>query len=203
MFDDLAALTAKLFRTPIALVSLVEEDSVWFKANFGLPDAGRVGRTESLCSVAILHNQVTVFENLSTHPCTLVDPSVQQALHMEFYAGHPLQTPEGYNIGSLCVIDRQPRVFSPDEQELLQQLATTVMLLLELRRVGVTLLTSGDKLYPTVPSLVHSLTLLAEIGSSGAAIDITGKPIDTLAIHHEAAQLTSLLNRTIEQVLAD
>ncbi|PJJ61176.1 GAF domain-containing protein [Hymenobacter chitinivorans] len=201
LFDDLAALTAKLFRAPIALVSLVEEDSVWFKANFGLPDAGRVRRSESLCSVAVLHNEATVFENLSTNPCTLIEPGVQQALRLEFYAGYPLQTSDGFNIGSLCVIDHQTRAFSSDEQELLRQLATTVMLLLELRRLGITLLAAAGQPYLSVPSLVHSLTMLAEIGSSGAAVDIAGNPVGALAIHHEAAQLTTLLNRTIAETL--
>lgn len=202
LFDDLAALTAKLFRAPIALVSLVEEDSVWFKANFGLPDAERVRRAESLCSVAVLHDKTTVFESLSTHPCTLIEPTVQQALHLEFYAGHPLQTPDGFNIGSLCVIDHQARAFSPDEQELLKQLATTVLLLLELSLLGGTLLAGTGQPHPTVPSLVHSLTMLAEIGSTGAAVDVAGNPVDTPSIHHEAGQLTALLNRTITETLA-
>ncbi|UOQ52497.1 GAF domain-containing protein [Hymenobacter cellulosivorans] len=201
LFDDLAALTAKLFRAPIALVSLVEEDSVWFKANFGLPDAGRVHRSESLCSVAVLHDEVTVFESLSANPCTLIEPTVQQALRLEFYAGHPLQTADGFNIGSLCVIDHQVRDFSADEQELLRQLATTVMLLLELRRVGATLLAVAGQPYLTVPSLVHSLTMLAEIGSTGAAVDVAGNPVDTLAIHHEASQLTALLNGLLTETL--
>ncbi|TGE23738.1 GAF domain-containing protein [Hymenobacter aquaticus] len=201
LFDDLAALTAKLFRAPIALVSLVEAESVWFKANFGLPDAGRVRRSESLCSVAVLHNQATVFESLGTNPCALTEPTLLQALRLEFYAGHPLQTPDGFNIGSLCVIDHQARTFSPDEQELLRQLATTVMLLLELRRLGNPPLAAATQPHLTVPSLVHSLTMLAEIGSTGAAVDIAGNPVGTPAIHQEAAQLTTLLNRLIGEML--
>jgi GAF domain-containing protein len=202
LFDEVAALTAKLFGAPIALVSLVEEDSVWFKANFGLPDADRVRRSESLCSVAILQDEATVFENLSHQPCTLIEPELMRQLQIEFYASQPLQTTDGFNIGALCVIDHTARTFSPHEEQLLKLLATTVILLLELRRVGRMLLASNEQYYLTVPSLIHRLTLLAEVGSSGTAVDADGNAIDTKAIHREAGQLTALLNRTISEALA-
>lgn len=202
LFDELTTLTAKLFNAPIALISLVAADSVWFKANFGLPDATSVKRTESLCSVAILSQEATVFENLHEQPCALIDPQVMQALNMNFYAGQPLRTPDGFNIGALCVIGREARTFSPDEQQLLHYLATTVMLLLELRQTGLTLLATIGQPPFTMPALLHSLTLLAEVGSSGTAIDFEGNPVETGAIHHEAGQLTALLNRTVAEALA-
>ncbi|MCB2409064.1 GAF domain-containing protein [Hymenobacter lucidus] len=203
LFDEMTTLTAKLFGARIALISLVADDSVWFKANFGLPGATSVKRVESLCSVAILHNEATVFEDLRQRPCALIEPQVMQALHMNFYAAQPLQTPDGFNIGALCVIDHGARAFSADEQQLLKQLAATVMLLLELRRVGVTLLAAVGQPYPTIPALIHSLTLLAEIGSSGTAIDVNGSPVDSPAIYKEAGHLTELLNHTIMAILAD
>ncbi len=133
VFDEVVRLTAKLFNVPIALVSLVDEGSVWFKANFGLAGAERVARKESVCSVAILDEQTTVYNDLVAEPCQLTDPGVAEALHMRFYAGHPLRDEQGYNIGALCIIDRQPRQLSAPEQQRLQELAGIVMQMLQLR----------------------------------------------------------------------
>lgn len=133
IFDEVVRLTAKLFNVPIALVSLVEEGTVWFKANFGLAGAERVARNESVCSVAILQDDTTIYTNLKAAPCHLTEPGVAEALHLRFYAGHPLRTTAGYNIGALCIIDRQPRELSVAEQQRLQKMAHIVMQMLELR----------------------------------------------------------------------
>ncbi|UYZ64468.1 GAF domain-containing protein [Hymenobacter weizhouensis] len=133
VFDEVVRLTAKLFQVPIALVSLVEEGSVWFKANFGLAGEERVPRSQSLCSVAILREETTVFEDLLREPCQLTEPGAVEALRLRFYAAHPLRTAAGQAIGSLCVMDRQPRTLSAAEQARLQALAAVVMKLLDLR----------------------------------------------------------------------
>jgi len=133
VFDEVVRLTAKLFDVPIALVSLVDEGSVWFKANFGLAGAERVARSESICSVAILQEHTTVYNDLVAEPCQLTKPGVAEALQMRFYAGHPLRDAQGYAIGALCIIDRQPRQLSAAEQQRLQDLAHVVMRMLELR----------------------------------------------------------------------
>lgn len=133
VFDEVVRLTAKLFQVLIALVSLVEEGSVWFKANFWLGAAERVARDESICSVAILQAETTVYEDLTHEPCHLTDPGVAKALNLRFYAGHPLRTVAGQAIGALCILDRQPRVLSAAEQARLQALAALVMQLLDLR----------------------------------------------------------------------
>lgn len=133
VFDEVVRLTAKLFGVPIALVSLVEEGNVWFKANFGLAGAERVARNESMCSVAILQEETTVYEDLLREPCQLTEPGIVDALQLRFYAGHPLRTTTGEAIGSLCIIDRNPRVLSETEQARLQRLAALVMKMLDLR----------------------------------------------------------------------
>ena len=133
VFDEVVRLTAKLFDVPIALVSLVDEASVWFKANFGLAGATQVARNESVCSVAILQDHTTVYTNLVAEPCQLTDPRVAKALNMQFYAGHPLRDATGHNLGALCLIDHQPRELAAPEQQRLQALAVIVMQLLEVR----------------------------------------------------------------------
>jgi hypothetical protein len=126
-------ITARLFQVPIALMSLVEEDEVLFKGNFGLPGAERVGRHLSLCSTAVLRDETVVFRDLEADPCLLTDPFVARQLNLRFYAGHALKTSDGYNIGTLCVIDRKPRQFNKAEDALLTTLATVAMRLLDLR----------------------------------------------------------------------
>jgi GAF domain-containing protein len=133
LFEELLALTAKLFTVPVALVSLVEKETVFFAGRVGLSGAERVARQQSLCSVAILHEEATVFEDLEAEPCALVDPFVARANNLRFYAGQALRTPEGHAIGSLCVMDHVARSFTPPEQALLGSLATAVMHLLALR----------------------------------------------------------------------
>jgi hypothetical protein len=132
-FDEFVRLTGKLFQVPIALVSLVEADTVWFRGNSGLEAPERVPRGVSLCSAAILSDDATVFEDLSRQPCTLVDPTAVEALGLRFYAGYPLQTPMGEAVGTLCVIDREPRAFTFDEAALLQQLAAVALQLLDVQ----------------------------------------------------------------------
>ena len=133
IFDELAALVAQLFRVPIALLSLVDQHEVEFVANAGLSGGGRVDRALSLCSAAILRDATTVFENFSAQPCRFTDPTLARECNLQFYAGHPLRTADGHNIGILCVVDYEPRPFTPAQDALLTALATVAMRLLELR----------------------------------------------------------------------
>ena len=136
LFDDLAALSALIFDTHISLISLVTREAVWFKAQTGLPGAIWLPRQDSLCSVVVLNGSTTIFENLEDSPCQLVNPEVARQLNLQFYAGSPLLTREGHAIGALCVLDRQPRQFTAEEQAVLGQLARVVMRTIELRLVA-------------------------------------------------------------------
>ncbi|MFD1468999.1 GAF domain-containing protein [Hymenobacter caeli] len=133
-FTELVRLSAKLFNVPIGIVAFVEEEEVSLGLNHGLePGLDRVSRGETLCSVALLNEGTTVFENLHDHPCDLVSPMLVQRLRLGFYAGRTLRTAAGYPIGVLCVIGHKPRSFSEAEAGLLERLAAVVMSLLDLR----------------------------------------------------------------------
>ncbi|MDQ2769552.1 MAG: GAF domain-containing protein [Bacteroidota bacterium] len=132
-FNDFVSVVAKLFDVPIALISLVREDDVVFVGNEGLPEAKTVNREDSMCSVAILNDGPTVFDDIPARPCALVNPFVAQQLHLGFYAGQALRTPDGQPLGSLCVIDRKPRQLSPAEGQLLTQLGLVAQDLLTLQ----------------------------------------------------------------------
>ena len=135
VFNDFVSVVAKLFEVPIALVSLVRDTDVVFVGNAGLSEAGVVNREDSMCSVAILQDGLTVFEDLATQPCALVNPFAAQQLRLGFYAGQALRTPRGEAVGSLCIIDRQARRLTPDEGELLRQLALVAQDLLRLQAI--------------------------------------------------------------------
>ena len=169
VFDDLVRLTATLFNVPIAIVALVEESTVQFRLNVGLPEGtAQEPRDESICSVAMLPGQSTVFENLQTNPCELSKPGFVQRMQLQFYAGSPLCTPEGFPVGMLCVIDRQPRRFQAKDQQLLTRLAAIVMRLLNLRiQAENEVQQSGSSLwhslYDQIESSVTRLGTLAEL----------------------------------------
>lgn len=133
LFELLVAIVARLFNTPVALLSLVKAEEVEFVGNVGLPGLQAVPRAESLCSVAILQAGITLYEDLLQRPCHLTNPAAAEELNMRFYAGAAMRTAAGLPIGTLCVMDRQPRRFSMAERLLLDSLAEVAMSLLDVR----------------------------------------------------------------------
>ncbi|WP_303311734.1 GAF domain-containing protein [Hymenobacter sp. BT730] len=133
IFDDFVALTAQLFNVPISLISLVDEERVFFKANTGLPGLESVGRSDSLCSAAILQDEPLVYPDLEKERCALVNPYVAQSAGLRFYAGSAIRMPDESNIGTLCVIGREARDFTQTESGLLTKLAALVSQTIELR----------------------------------------------------------------------
>ena len=132
VFGQVAALTARLFAAPMAQVSLVDAEDVVYPGNVGEPPlASRLPREDSICAVAIYQpNMTTVFPDLRAEPCRWVSQEAQK--DFAFYASHPIRTAAGQPIGSLCVLDRKPRHFTNDEQEVLQRMAGLTMKLLDL-----------------------------------------------------------------------
>ena len=132
-FNNVASIAAHMFKTPMAFVSFVDESRVWFKANIGLEEVNETPRGISLCSLAVLSNQPTVFKDTLDESCLLANPLVAGEFGMRFYAAAPIRTAEGFNIGAVCVIDKEPREFSVGDQRVLEHLASIVMDELKLR----------------------------------------------------------------------
>ena len=126
-FSNLAQIVARTFDTPIALVSLVDEKSVLFPGNVGMEGIPAAPRGISLCSLAVLDDHPTVFEDALEEPCLLTNPLVTGNFGLRFYAGAPITTPDGYAIGTVCVVDKEPRAFNEKDRELLQYFATVAM----------------------------------------------------------------------------
>lgn len=132
-FDTVARLATQIFKVPISLVSLVDAEQVYFKANIGMGKAKSASRGVSLCSLAVMQSEVTVFENASEERCLLSNPNVAGDFGLKFYAGAPLTTHDDFLIGTLCIIDKTPRPFTASDREILQSLAKIVMDEIELR----------------------------------------------------------------------
>lgn len=131
-FDRVARLAAMTFDVPIAVVSLVDEDRIWFAGRDGL-DQQEVARAPGLCTSVIMSDDVYVVENALDDPRTLTNPLVAGELGMRFYAGAPLITKEGYRLGAMAVLDVKPRTLSPERQATLEDFAGLVMDQMELR----------------------------------------------------------------------
>jgi transcriptional regulator with GAF, ATPase, and Fis domain len=159
-FDDLVRLASYVFRAPIVLISLVDDHREWFKARVGLEQ--QEATKEGFCAHTILTPNLLVVPDAQEDPRFRQNPYVRGEPHIRFYAGAPLFTPEGPIIGTLCVLDRVPREFPPDQGRALVQLAHQVQAQLELRRtlnsvrrVESELRASADR------SLTHEATLVS------------------------------------------
>lgn len=126
-FKHIAALTAHIFKVPIALVSFVDSDRVFFKGNTGMEETTEIDRDISLCSLSILRPEVTVFEDALQEPCLLANPLVAGEFGLRFYAAVPITTYDGYNLGSVCIVDKAPRHFTDDDRTTLEYMAKLVM----------------------------------------------------------------------------
>lgn len=133
-FDRVAALAARMLQAPIATVTLVDEDRIWFKTCHGLEGVHEIPREPGLCDSAILADDAYVVIDARTDPRTLNNSLVRGELGLQFYAAAPLVTPEGHRLGTINVIDQRPRQISDDQVATLQDLAAVVVDEMEVRR---------------------------------------------------------------------
>lgn len=131
-FDRITAIAARRFGVPIAIISVVDEDRIWFKSHHGL-DAQQIGRDPGLCASAILSVAPHILPDATKDVRSLANPLVAGDFGLRFYAGVPLRTSDGYNLGTLCVIDKEPRTIDQAQIDDLTDLASVVMDQLELR----------------------------------------------------------------------
>jgi diguanylate cyclase (GGDEF)-like protein len=133
-FDALTRLAAFMFEVPIAVVSVMDENRLWFKSRIGL-DVPELYRKVAFCAHAIMEpRQALVVDDLRGDDRFSGNPLVVQAPHIRFYAGAPIVDPDGFALGTIAVIDARPRQFSAAQREALVDLSTLVMTALRNRR---------------------------------------------------------------------
>ena len=112
---------------PVVLVTLVDADRVWFKAKLGIGDVAEVKREQSFCNYTILHDEAFVVPDAQADSQFAPYPYVHGGPRVRFYAGAPLITERGIRLGSLCILETSPRMFSPGDKAELREMADRVV----------------------------------------------------------------------------
>lgn len=131
-FDELTALAASICKTPVALISFVDQDRQWFKSRVGC-STEETPRDISFCGHTILQSDLLIVPDATLDPRFADSPLVNRDPKIRFYAGVPLVTPQGYALGALCVLDHRPRELTEEQIQALRTLGNDVVMLLSLR----------------------------------------------------------------------
>src|SRR5581483_9008749 len=132
-FERITRIASVVLDVPIAIVTIVDHDRIWFKSAHGLDGVEQIDRVPGLCASAILSDDLYLVHDAKVDPRTLANPLVAGDFGLRFYAAAPLRTRDGFNLGTMCVIDREPRELSDAQAEVLEDLAALVVDELELR----------------------------------------------------------------------
>ncbi|MFQ5745072.1 MAG: PAS domain S-box protein [Acidobacteriota bacterium] len=209
-FDRLTHLAAYLLKVPVAAVGLLDSDRQWLKSCYGR-EVRETERSVAFAAHAILSKTVTVVSDTTSDPRTADNPMVTGEPHYRFYAGAPLRSADGYEIGCLCLFDYQPRDLTDDERALLEDLAAIVVDELELRlsrdealneqRQYLAALTESSPLAVVTLDPDHCIldcNLAFEELFLYRCDEIIGKPLDELIVPAGLASEASELTQSVQ-----
>ncbi len=180
-FERITSLAAHLFGMPIARISFVDETRVWFKSSYGIP-AVAGPREHAACAQVVLSDDVFIVPDAAANPRFRLDPPVANDPPGRFYAGAPLRTADGFNLGALCLIDFVPREFGATQQESLKQLAAVVVDALQTRLANRQLAAETEVRQRTEAALDHAQAgraiMLAAAFDAIVGLDAAGRIIE-------------------------
>ena len=187
-FDRYTRMAKRMFGVPIALVSLVDENRQWFKSCFGLP-VRETPRDISFCGHAILGKEVFVIPDALQDERFADNPLVTEEPHIRFYAGCPLSSIDGSKLGTLCIIDREPRQFTPEDIDTLSDLASMVereLATLEIATVDELTGITNRRGFMSLAKYILNLCTREKLPATLAFMDLNGfKPINDTYGHAE------------------
>ncbi|MBI1346998.1 SpoIIE family protein phosphatase [bacterium] len=190
-FEVLVRLTQQLFHVPIAYVALIDTERQWFKAHVGL-NVIQTDRGISFCGHAILEQQPLIVPDARLDRRFADNPLVTGEPFVRFYAGHPLAGPRGYHVGTLCLVDREPRTLTEQELAVFGQLARMAESQLQLVDVVASqhqLLETQRELLATQERLAAELQEAADYMRSLLPPPLTNGPVQTEWCYQASSQL--------------
>lgn len=173
-FDRLAKLAAEICEMPIALINLVGEKKEFKKACFGI-EGETTPRCITFCQFAIMQDGLYEVHDATNHRIFYDNPNVTGALNLRYYAGMPLKTPDGYNIGTLCLVDQKPNALNKSQKQALKVLADEVISRFELNAARAKLEALNKEKDELIRIVSHDMRnpLSGIIGASGYLISET------------------------------
>lgn len=182
-FDELTEVAANLCGTPIAFISLIDSERVWYKSRYGL-DSPESPRSEALCSHAILSAEMSEVSDASLDSRFSDNPMVRGEPYLRFYAAVPLRTPDNFPIGTIGVLDTRPRSLTSGQRNGLKTLGHLATLQMDLRRTSVDLYASKGVLRGQRRSLRdildNSSDLIQSVGVDGRILFVNAAWLNSL-----------------------
>lgn len=178
-YDAFTRLATEITGARMAAISLVDEHRQWFKSSIGLQDR-ETPRDVAFCNRVVESGTDVVIADASSDPRFAANPYVVNDPHIRFYAGVPLQTPEGFTIGTLCVMDQTPRELTPEQLAALHALAHALMNVLEGRRRILTLFDTAHIDVFTIDASARTLFFVSRGASARLGYtmpEIVGRPM--------------------------
>ena len=172
-YDNITSLASYICHVPIVTISLIDEKRQWFKSQLGL-DATEAPREVMYCQYTIMDDVLLEIPNISeSEKFKNTEPAIAHP-DLKFYAGVPLQTPDGFNIGTLCIADFKPKKLDAEQKKALNTLAKNVITLLELRKKNLDLKLEVEKLLKKALDTVNH-----ELDTYKSALDVTSSVVIT------------------------